>query len=126
MFIVNLKDFLALPNNTLYQKFKYFGAGDLEVRMGTDGNDFYVGCLTGPVCTDEDDDTQDLISRFEKMENDAKSGKRPMTIPLSKNVGWDDGKLDEDQLFLVYEQKDIKTLISMLKTCVGAVPPPRE
>lgn len=125
MFIVNLDQFIALPDNTLYQKYEPINTGELEIKAGNQigsSQDFIVLSVTGVSATEFQDSGQ-MVDMFFKLGEQVATVGYSQSVPLSNEETSRDGLNEPKQLFLVYEQSDIDTMIGMLKNCVGAVRP---
>ena len=113
MKIVDLKTFLTLPNNTVFMKFNPMMFESLCVKQDSIINtgDFYYEDITNEMdCSG----TEEYIDVLKKAISD-----NTMSIPLEFNCTLRDGFFEKEQLFAVYEQKDIDGLIEKLKTCKG-------
>jgi len=106
MKIVNLEAFRLLPPGTLYSKYKPCTFDGLMIKGQTWEHDFIYQDLIGNIeCTDSGDFCNKLD---EALEN-------------SKSLGLDfdcmsrDGLFDEDQLFAIYEDEDVKGLIKRIQ-----------
>jgi len=112
MRIVNLEEFRALPSGTVFRKYtpQMFQC-ELSIKGETWPVDFLVNYLTGNVECDKSEE-EDVI--FNNAEKDSK-----YSIPLEFDSYGRDGSFDEEQLFGVYEQKDLDGLINALKECRG-------
>jgi hypothetical protein len=109
MKIVNRKTFLSLPSGTVYCKYNLTGNFEelavKESESGEYGNDWVCTSLYGDVEINNCDDFVDKMERYEKGEE----------FRFSHEEAGRDGFFDEDQLFAVYDQEDIKQLIDRLQ-----------
>lgn len=103
MRVVNRKEFLEMPPGTLYRKFEPVVFDELSVKLETlKTNDWVYIDLTEP-------DTYDEFSEF--YFNRSQDGE-PFRIDYE--VSSRDGFYDDEQLFIVYDQEDLKQLIRFL------------
>lgn len=112
MRILNLQEFLALPSGVIYAKYKPCIFGPLMVKYQTDDEN---NITTSPLHTEVDMfDTGDFVVKLTKAENDSS-----YSIPLDLEATYGESIYDTNQLFAVYEQKDIDQLIAKLQQCKG-------
>jgi hypothetical protein len=108
MKIVGKQEFLKLPEYTLFNKLKSMSIEDLRIKRETIDTDFMALSLNNLVdCVD----SADYCKQLEK----AKLGK-PLKIDFDNYFR--DG-LYEDVHFIIWENKDILQLISLLQKCVN-------
>jgi len=112
MKIVNRKDFLQMPANTLFSKFSPDNFGPLSIKVcdSNDGwhNDFVVQDIEGAIqCEGSDDFSNkcDLMVKGEEVAMDFECAGR-------------DGLFNNDQLFAVWSKDDVKMLIDRLNKCL--------
>lgn len=109
MRIINRIEFLKLPENTLYMSYEPQIYGDLEIKLESLQNDFYVeylhGFIEGTNCSGTNSEAHDYAE---------KTGE---TFIFSETSGRD-GCFDDDQLFAVYDNEDIIQLINKLAKCL--------
>ena len=111
MKIVNRKDFLKLPECTLYCKYEAGDNSAPEIKYDTVGaNDWVRQDLSFIDAVD----CGELSRRLTEMETNGAS------YPLELDCAGRDGYFDEEQLILIYEQEDIKLLILELQKCLSA------
>lgn len=103
MRIVNKKTFMEMPNGTLYSDVKYGNIVGLKIKEETLEYDFYYMPLIGNIDT-EDDYMQYLLQRID-------DGKQ---FTLDFIYSERDGMYDDDALFAIYDQEDIRLLIKSL------------
>lgn len=109
MKIVNRKEFLALPENTLFAKCGDHDIGELHIKGETMGNDFVSASFKGY----EYEEASDFCSKFDKMVEEK------IQLPFAPyDDACRDGLFDEDQLFMIYDKEDIKKIIEMLQQCI--------
>lgn len=111
MRILNRKEFLAMTGQILFAKYKPQVFGDLQIKVDNCGeNDFAVddilqvfckGC-----CCDVSNDLDDAV-------NDSS-----MSLNLDMHFTGRDGYFEDDQLFAVFENKDVEQLINRLKEVI--------
>jgi hypothetical protein len=107
MRIVDRTTFLALPSNTLFSKYQPCYFGDLCIKMESLTNDFFYQQLHDAVETQGDfTDTCDKASL---------SG---ASINTDLSCEARDGMFDDDQLFAVWEPKDVQALINRIGQCL--------
>lgn len=111
MRIVNLKEFRAMPNGTVFMKYKPEFFESLQVKGDTWDYDFISAEITNEI---ECSGSEEMDFILGKAELDSS-----YSITLDFDCGGRDGLFDEEQLFAVYEQKDIDGLINKLKGCKG-------
>ena len=109
MKIVNRKEFLAMPAWTLFAKYRPYSIGELEIKGDTRiGVDYESAQIADSV---DSEDTEDRISKLELCEAGA-------SIDIHANTYQRDAMFDEDQLFAIYENKDIEKIIESLQECI--------
>lgn len=101
--IINRKEFLEMPANTLYREYKPCIMGDLEIKGYSLDNDFWVQRLDET----NTDDTGDMIRMLE-------SG----VVEFDLDLEGRDAMYNDDQLYLVYELRDVHQLINRLSECL--------
>jgi len=110
--IVNLTEFRLLPSGVVFMKYRPCIFDEISVKGETWEVDFLYTGLTNDIDCSGSVEEFDILS---KAEGDSK-----FSISLDFDCESRDGMFDDDQLFAVYEQKDIDGLIEKLKTCKGA------
>ena len=112
MRIVNRETFLNLPSGTVFMKYKPQIFDELMIKYKTTVmGDFVCSDITQTIDCESSYGRGDIL--FDAVDNPGKS------IPLDFNSCSRDSFWDEDQLFAVYEQKDIDGLIEALSKCRG-------
>jgi len=113
MRIVNLEEFRLLPAGVVFMKFQPCVFEDsLLVKQDTMETDFtYQDITQGVDCVDSNDFC-DILFAAEKDHS--------ISVSLIVDLISRDGLFEKNQLFAVYEQKDIDRLIGKLKKCKGA------
>lgn len=107
MKIVNLENFLTLPKNTVFSKFKPFVLADIEIKGDNVGDsDFYVQDISTAIADNYVEHLQKAL-QGEEIQFDFDS-----EIP--------DGLFEENQLFAIWNQSDVKRLITRLTECVDS------
>jgi hypothetical protein len=109
MRIVDKKTFLALPENTLYSDYVPCAFDDLQIRGKAWDSDFFCIPLAYSV------DAFDTGELFDKLEDSRKNG---TSVKMDLETYQRDGRLDDDQLYAVWEKSDIEQLIERLKKCL--------
>lgn len=106
MKIVNLKKFRALPNGTVFSKYEPCVFRGLMIKVDICDSDFFYQNL---ICEIGANDTYDF---FDKCNDKMEQGE---SVDIYFDCTERDGLYDEDQLFAVYEKKDLDGLISRLQ-----------
>ena len=110
MRIVELDEFRSLKPGTIFMKYSPQIFGELMVFQGVTGDvDFIYESLADEIECGGSTELFDLISAAEK---DSRK-----SLPLDFHCTARDGMYESDQLFAVYEDKDIAGLISKLEEC---------
>lgn len=117
MKILNRKEFSKLPSNTLYQKYKPRCTEDIGIFMefwdlgeGLSGDFIYQDIDgRGAIKSAGSEDAWNILDN---------ALKNKTSFDLDFNCNSRDGCFDEDQLFLVWEKKDVSQLIERLKECL--------
>ena len=109
MKIVNREEFLKLPENTLYTKYEPCVVEDLCIKGETWGNDFLVQDITLSVKSTSEHEW-DVILELAEIEGSS--------FDMDFDIEGRDGMFDDDQLFMVWEPKDVKQLINRLLKCI--------
>lgn len=113
MRIVNLTEFLDLPPNTVFMKYEPCVFETLSVKGDSlSYNDFYYSDIVDEIESSGTDEMTDTLCEAEKDST--------YSIKLDVDIQGRDGSFHDEQLFGVYEQKDIDNLINRLKSCKGA------
>lgn len=114
MRIVNLKQFLALPNETLFSKYQPCSFGELEIKVENCGaRDFVTQDIAGAIAHN---DSGEFIDKLEDARENGTS------LPMDFDFAGRDGCFVDEQIFAVWERADIETLIERLKICLEAAP----
>ena len=109
MRIINLKEFRAMPENTVFAKYKPCSFGDLRIKGETWEHDF--------LC-------QEIVSAIECSGSDEFASKLDNALEHGASIKMDfdcqgrDGLFDDDQLFAVWENEDVERLIERLSMCI--------
>lgn len=106
MRIVNLTEFRAMPDGTIFCKYHPCVFGELEIKGETWESDFLSSQLTGCVECNNSGEMFDILTDAEK------SGK---SFNLDLEYYGRDGLYNDEQLFAIYEPSDIKQLIDVLQ-----------
>ena len=113
MKIVKRKEFLSLPANTLFSKYSPCYFRSLEIKGDSlCSNDFFTNELASSIHCDGSDQMVEILSDAEK------TGK---SIEIDLDTEGRDGLFDDEQLFAIWETKDIEKLIIKLEECKSAV-----
>ena len=109
MRILNLTEFRALPAGTVFMKYTPCIFDDLSVKGGVLESDFFYENITCELdCTGSDDRTDKLFSAAETGES----------LLMDFDCCSRDGCFDDDQLFAVYDRRDVEMLIDKLGRCL--------
>jgi hypothetical protein len=112
MKIVNKKEFYALPEGTLYSDYEPCIFTSLKVKQSTlfDGKkpiDFIYESLIGNIEANSSDHFVDML-------DDSENNKS--SLPMDFECGKRDGLFEEEQLFAIYEKKDLEDFIQKLES----------
>lgn len=113
MKIYNRKDFLKLPDGTIFCKGTKWCFDNLSIKGHSWDNDF----LYVDLCNIDAQDTGQWVDRLEE------SLKNGASFLINNNAARD-GMFDEEGVFLVYEKKDLEFLIDIMKVSIKSVTPP--
>ena len=105
MKIVNRKTFLELPINTMYSHYSPCVIDDLMIKYDSFGNDWRYQNLIGNVKCNSSDEYFDNLIKAEEYGS---------SFDLDFYFSDRDGMFKENQLFVIYEKKDIKQFINRL------------
>jgi len=107
MKIINLQEFKQMPCGTIFCKYQPCVFGELEIK-GTwvSDIDFVSAPLTGYI---ECEDSSDMFERLDRYVKTKES------FRLDIEGYGRDGFFDDDQLFAVYEKRDIAQLVNKLQ-----------
>jgi hypothetical protein len=109
MKILNRKQFLKMPSNTLYTKYAPCWFGSLMVKFESGSSDWNYESLNDPVKCNSSEEM------FKILEHSKTSGD---SFDIEFGIQSRDGGFDEDQLFVVWEKADIRKLILVLQNCL--------
>ena len=111
MRIVGFKEFMSLPEGTVFAKYSPCVFDDTCIKMGNCGeHDFFYSDLSTGFETCSTDHMFDLAEEMEADPN--------FTSPLCFSSQMRDGLFDEEQLFAVWSKSDITTMIARLAECL--------
>jgi hypothetical protein len=105
MKIVDRKTFLSKPPGTLFSKYQPCHFGELMVKGETWGNDFLMQDIANAVACDNDREFDSLLEDAER------SGS---SFQMDFDCQGRDGLFEGDQLFAIWEGRDIEGLQSLL------------
>lgn len=110
MKIVNKEVFLELPANTVFTKYEPCIMGELLIKGDTitDSKDFFYQQIADSIEWDNTTGFVDTLVKAEKGES----------VGFDFNAEGRDGLFEENQLFAVWERKDVEQLIKRLQECV--------
>lgn len=109
MRIVNLTRFRELPPGTVFSKYQPCCFGELMMKGDTWEHDFLCQSLTGNI---KSDSSEDFFNKCRLMEQGE-------SVDLDFDFYGRDGLFEADQLFVVYEKKDLAALIGCLMVAGG-------
>lgn len=111
MRIVNRKEFLSLPEETLFSKYEPCCFDPILIKGETWTNDFIFQSINDAIKWGDPEEFSDVLFKAEK------TGE---SIDMDFNDTGRDGMFDEDQLFAVWEKKDLTQLIDRLNVALKA------
>ena len=111
MRIVNRKEFLSLPEETLFSKYEPCCFEPILIKGETLANDFIFQSINDAIKWGDPEEFSDVLFKAEK------SGD---SFDIDLDCTERDGMFDEDQLFAVWEKKDLAQLIDRLNTALKA------
>jgi hypothetical protein len=111
MKILNRKQFLALPGQVLFSKYEPYVFESFAIKGETWGNDFLVQYIVDSVAANS-------TEKFAEILDDAQE--TGDSIAMDFDCLDRDGCFDKDQLFAVWEEKDVRQLIDRLKQLLPA------
>ena len=112
MKIVNRKEFLLLPPETVFSYYEPCIFSGLYVKVCQPGqykNDFLTDNLIGEIYCDGSHEMIDLL------EESRETGK---SLKLDFDCTDRDGMFNDEQLFAIYEKEDVSSLIVRLMKCL--------
>lgn len=109
MKIVNRETFLKMPPETLFSKYQPCVFEDLCIKGDSLREDFCYQSITDAIVCDGSDSFTDNLSRAEI------TGE---SLQMDFECQGRDGCFDSEQLFAVWEEADVKALISRLQRTV--------
>ena len=109
MKIVNLMEFRRLPVGTLFMKYTPGAFEDLQAKGETLEVDFTYENITSWV---KSASSNEMFDRLLAAERDGES------LLMDFDATGRDGCYENDQLFAVYEKRDVKMLIDKLYRCL--------
>jgi hypothetical protein len=110
MKIIDRKTFLSLPPGTLFSKYEPCAFGDLLIKGESITNDFYYQQIADSIDADSSDEFADSL---EAAQRDGTG------LEMDFDAQMRDGLFDEDQLFAVWERRDVEKLIVRLKRALA-------
>lgn len=110
MLIVNRETFMKLPPDTVFSKYEPCVFGDICIKgESSAGIDFYYSSIADGF---DWGSTEEFVAILECAEKHGES------VSMQFNEVQRDGFFDKEQLFAVWENKDVLALINRLKQCV--------
>ena len=117
MKIVNRREFLLLPPNTVFAKYEPCFFGDISIKGDSlVSNDFWSTDDIGSAIRCES--TEELMELLDLSERKGES------LKMDFECEGRDGLFEDEQLFAVWEDDDVLALIERLKACVRTPSPP--
>ena len=113
MKIYNRKDFLNLPDGTIFCKGTKWCFNNLSIKGHSWDDDF----LYVDLCNIDANSTDQWVDRLEDSLNNGTS------YSINNNTSRD-GMFEEQGIFLVFEKKDLNFLIDVMKISINIVTPP--
>lgn len=110
MKIINRVDFLALPENTIFSKYEPCYIHEMEIKGETWNNDFLVQQVHDAVKADSSAEYTEILDRCQK------TGE---SFEMDFHCQDRDGMFENEQLFVVWEKRDIENLIKRLQECLS-------
>lgn len=107
MRIVNRATFLQLPHETVFAKYQPQSFGDLLIKGETHGNDFLYQSINDAIMCNDSDELYDLL-------DDAEKGNSSLDMDFDCQAR--DGLFEENQLFAVWDRRDVESLITRLQS----------
>lgn len=116
MRIVNKQEFLKLPKNTVFSKYKPCVFDHFKIKDSSckNSNKEYIDYFYTSIHDAVDiDSTEDFIKKLDEAQKNSN-----FEIDMNFDVLDRDGRFDKDQLFAVWSKEDISKLIERLKECL--------
>jgi hypothetical protein len=110
MRIVNFNEFLTLPSGTVYMKFRPHVFDEICMKGRSMKDDFNYLNLTNEI---ECEVSMESIDKLERACRDSS-----FSFGLDFDCFGRDGLYDTNQLFAVYEKRDLEGLINRLQQCL--------
>ena len=107
--ILNLEQFRAKPENTVFSKYEPYLFGELQIKGQTLEADFLAQSINGAI---ESNDTGDFCDKLDRAQKTAEY------LKMDFNCECRDGLFKKDQLFAVWEEADVRALIQRLQWCL--------
>ncbi len=101
--IIDRKAFLNMPANTIYREYAPHIMGDVMIKGDSLDNDFWAQDL-------DNTKTDDLCGMIEMLE----SGNVEFDLDCESR----DAMFNDDQLYLIYEKKDVEQLFNRIAECL--------
>lgn len=113
MRIVNRAEFITMPEGTLFSKYEPCFFEHIQIKgesiIFENGDDYMYQDI---VDATDHDGTADMFEKYDRAEKEGAS------IGMDFNCQGRDGCFDKDQLFAVWEKRDVKALIRRLQKCI--------
>lgn len=110
MKIINREQFLALPSGTLFSKYRPCVFEELSIKGDTRSNDFLVQQIADAVDASNSEEFSNIL--FGAAEDGS-------SFNLDLDCMGRDGCFDDDQLFAVWERKDVEKLADRLRQALS-------
>ena len=109
MKIVNLKTFRELPSNTVFSKYQPCIFDEIQIKGETWEVDFLAQSIHDAIKCSRSKEYGELLLRAEK------TGE---SVAFDFDCQERDGLFEDEQLFAVWEEADVRALIERLKLCL--------
>lgn len=106
MRIVNRKEFLAMPEGTVYCKYGDIYFGDLSIKYRSLTNDWIYQVIGD---FDDAQNSEEMFDKLGQMKADSS-----VLFPLNCDTTMRDGLYEDEQMFVVYDNKDVMRMINLL------------
>jgi len=109
MKILNWKDFIQTPKETVFSYYKDGSFSDLCIKtsdINEMSNDFLHDRILDAI---EHDDTGEFFDKCSRMIDEG------ISVPMDFDFTGREGYYERDQLFAIYEEADVKLLIDRLQ-----------
>lgn len=109
MKIINKKEFLKLPANTVFSDYEPCNFGPLMIKGDNVGNDYSEQQIADAIKCSDSGEFIDLLE---------KAGKEEISVDMDFDCEYRNGLFEDDGLYAIWEKKDIQALIERLGECL--------